>query len=46
MPNNCIRPDGQCDGCPAFFEGECTQDDNAGGTGHGDISMTDAEGNL
>ena len=45
---NCIRPDGDCSKCSAFneFIEGCNQDDDLGGTGHGDDSYSDADMGL
>ena len=45
---NCVRPDGDCSLCSAFneFTDECNQDEDFGGTGHGDDSYSDADSGL
>ena len=45
---NCVRPDGDCSKCSAFngILEECNQDDDLGGTGHGDDSYSDADPGL
>jgi hypothetical protein len=46
--NNCARGDGNCDLCEMWNEEEeiCMQDEDLGGTGHGDISYSDADPGL
>jgi len=46
--NNCVRSDGNCELCGAWDEEleVSTQDENLGGTGHGDISYSDADPEL
>ena len=46
--NNCVRPDGDCSQCSSFndFIDDCNQDDDRGGTGHGDESYSDADPGL
>jgi len=46
--SNCVRPDGQCDLCDSWDEDAkvCLQDEDFGGTGHGDESLTDADPGL
>ena len=48
MPNNinCARGDGDCTQCGMYVNGDCYQDDDLGGTGHGDISFSDADNGL
>jgi len=45
---NCVRPDGDCSLCSAYneFIEECNQDEDFGGTGHGDDSLSDADPGL
>jgi hypothetical protein len=45
---NCIRTDGNCSACSAYDEesDECYQDEDLGGTGHGDESYSDADPGL
>lgn len=45
---NCVRPDGDCEKCSAYneFLNECYQDEDLGGTGHGDDSYSDADPGL
>jgi hypothetical protein len=45
---NCARADGDCWSCCMFDEEEqeCNQDDDFGGTGHGDDSFSDADPGL
>jgi len=45
---NCIRPDGNCSVCSAYDEDsdDCNQDEDLGGTGHGDESHSDADPDL
>ena len=47
-PNNCVRPDGDCSKCTAYnkFIDDCNQEDDLGGTGHGDESYSDADPGL
>jgi hypothetical protein len=42
--NNCVRADGDCELCDAWNEElqVCTQDEDPGGTGHSDESLSDA----
>jgi len=46
--NNCARSDGNCELCDAWDEDlqVCMQDDDLGGTGHGDESFSDADTGL
>ena len=44
----CVRPDGNCSACSTYdgdFE-DCNQDEDYGGTGHGDESYSDADQGL
>jgi hypothetical protein len=43
--NNCVRADGDCSACDAWDNDleTCTQDEDLGGTGHGDDSLSDAD---
>ena len=45
---NCVRADGDCEQCDAWNEEleVCMQDEDLGGTGHGDISYSDADPGL
>jgi hypothetical protein len=45
---NCVRADGDCELCDAWNEEleVCMQDEDLGGTGHGDISYSDADPGL
>jgi hypothetical protein len=45
---NCIRQDGNCSVCSAYDEDieDCNQDEDFGGTGHGDESYSDADPDL
>jgi len=44
----CIRNDGDCTKCSSWNENveECNQDEDRGGTGHGDDSYSDADMGL
>jgi len=44
----CIRQDGDCSLCDSFIEELeiCNQDEDFGGTGHGDESYSDADPGL
>jgi hypothetical protein len=46
--SNCVRPDGQCELCDSWDENAqvCLQDEDFGGTGHGDESLSDADPGL
>ena len=43
--NNCVRADGDCEQCDAWNEELeiCMQDEDLGGTGHGDKSLSEAD---
>jgi hypothetical protein len=45
---NCVRPDGDCSLCSSYneFIDDCNQDEDLGGTGHGDESYSDADPGL
>lgn len=45
MPNsiNCARGDSDCSQCDMNIDGDCYQDPDLGGTGHGDMSFSDAD---
>ena len=44
----CIRQDGDCSVCDSYIEHLeiCNQDEDMGGTGHGDESYSDADPGL
>jgi hypothetical protein len=48
MYNNCIRNDDNCEKCTSWDDDLeiCMQDDDLGGTGHGDESFSDADSGL
>jgi len=42
----CPKIDGDCESCEMFNDEDCMQDPDLGGTGHGDISYSDADSGL
>jgi len=45
-PNCPYNDNRSCDDCDMLIDEECNMDNDQGGTGHGDISYSDAEGGL
>jgi hypothetical protein len=43
---SCPFFEADCDECPMNLDGECNQDPDLGGTGHGDMSFSDADPGL
>lgn len=48
LSRNCVRPDSDYSVCSSYNENidDYNQDDNLGGTGHGDDSYSDADPGL
>lgn len=42
----CVRTDGDCLDCDMWNGENCCQDNDFGGTGHGELSMSDADPGL